>query len=247
LDISRILKPQNIINYKLTKMSRNTRNTRNSNTNQSNHANNQDSNVVTRSGRVVKQPERYDTLEFLPGSNNRFTRGRLIDRSFSAKGGHCENYVHNWKPTVVPRIDIDDLSQFTDDEKQVAEILANTFSHHSRHSSHKHWNWKSQDENKHDDSESDPDWKPEDNPDATESDDDMSDELVEEGEESEIEVEEPDSDILEDEDYESDEQDDDDEDSENEESEHHWKRNCQCNNKKPRLEVVGTRVRIHHN
>jgi hypothetical protein len=224
-------------------MPRNTRNT-----NQNTHANNTDSPIVTRSGRVVNQPERYDTLEFLPGSNNRFTRGRLIDRSFSAKGGHSENYVHDWKSVVVPRIDIDDLSQFIDDEKQVAEILANTFSHRDlcRHRSHKHWNSKTQNENE--DSESDPEWKPEDDPDATESDNDMSDEeLVEEGDESEIEVEEPDSDILEDADYESDEQDDDDEDSENEESEHHWKRHRHWNNKKPRLEVVGTRVRIYRN
>jgi hypothetical protein len=211
---------------------------RNTNT-QTNQREQNNEHVVTRSGRVVKQPERYDTLEFLPGSNNRHTRGRLIDRSFSAKGGHTENYVHNYKPRVVKPINLDDLSQFTDDEKEIAEILANSF---SRRDIRKHNNKHSESDN-----ESDPDWNPNDDPDATETDDDFEDE-VDEGCESEIEVEEPEDDVLTDGDYES--NDEFDEDSDDEEAIRRWKRARRCNENsgnRPHLEVVGTRIAIHCN
>lgn len=188
--------------------------------------------TTTRSGRVVKQPERFDTLEFLPGSNNRHTRGRPIDRSFSAKGGHSEHYVHTYNPRVVKPVNLDDLSQFTDDEKEIAELLANSFSRRDIR------------RNGCEESESDPDWNPKDDaddPDATESDDDFEDEVAE-GSESEIEVEEPEDDILTDGDYESDG--DNDEDSDNEDANCKWKR---AHNNRPQLEVVGTRVTIHCN
>jgi hypothetical protein len=203
------------------------------NQNQSREQSQEQREIVTRSGRVSRPPTRYDTLEFLPGSNNRFTRGRPIDRSFSAKGGHSENYVHHYEPRVVEQPPIDDITLFSDDTKFIAEVLANTFTRRDYQC----------DDSDHED----PDWNPnDDDPDATESDDDMVDEVVEEGCESEIEVEEPDSDILEDADYESDggNNDDMEDDSEDEDAVVRWKKWNERNQQK-QLQVVGKRCRIY--
>jgi hypothetical protein len=199
--------------------------------------------TVTRSGRVSRPPTRYDNLEFLPGSNNRFTRGRPIDRSFSAKGGHSENYVHQYTPRVVEQEPIDDITLFSDDTKFIAEVLANTFTKRDRTNNNKQ---DYDDDNDHED----PDWNPnDDDPDATESDNDMEDDMddvVEEGCESEVEVEEPDSDILEDADYESDNANDDmDDDSEDEDEVRRWKKWNERNQQQQNLQVVGKRCRIY--
>lgn len=181
----------------------------------------------TRSGRTVVAPVRFADTEFLPGSNNKYTKGRLVDRSFSSFGRHTSHYVQTYTPRVLDNKQQEEyVDSLLQDEEWVNVQLGNS-----------KWIWRKRVGPKVEETNSkdDPDWEPIDHEsDESESEDSSMDDVSDDSDWAE---DEPSDDVLTDGDYESDGEED--EESENEDDWHH----CQMR-KNIQLEVRGRAIKI---
>lgn len=142
---------------------------------------------TTRSGRTVRKPVRFEDIEFLKGSNNGYTKGRLIDPCCAVSDQYVDTYLKSYTPRVIDQREKEEMlnQMFQDDEWVKLQL-------DEEHVESDEEEWVPEDDSNTDVDTEDSDI------DEVDTDDDWAED-------------EPDDDVLTDGDYESDEEDSDDE------------------------------------